>query len=385
MKYINRLIGIESVLQNNTVILLGPRQTGKSTYIREELAAVVSRTYSLLQSDVYLQLSQDPSQLRKQLVAENLRDCVVAIDEIQKIPELLDEVQWLMEERRIRFLLTGSSARKLKRSGVNLLGGRGRDRQMHPLSYAELKDEFSLEQALNRGLIPSHYFADDADDALRAYIGRYLTEEIRDEGWVRKIPPFARFLEVAAAHNASLLNYTAIAQDAQIPRQTIQTYFQILYDTLLAFEVMPFTQSRKRKPIMTPKFYFFDVGIVRALRKIASISPGSQDYGMAFEHFIFHEIKTYCAYRRPGTEVKYWRSASGFEVDFIVGDRLAIECKASSRVHVGDLKGLNALKEEGLGLKSLVVSTQGHKTMEGDVTIYPWQQFLDELWRGELF
>ena len=218
----------------------GPRQAGKSSFVRNQLSGQIGRSYNLLDQGLLLRLLANPTLIRKELEHDNLRNVIVFVEEIQKCPALLDEIHLMIEERGIRFLLTGSSARKLKKSCANLLGGRGRDRVFHPFAYSELKhSEFDLSLALNHGLIPSHYLADNPDEDLASYLGRYLTEEIAGEGVSRNLPGFSRFLQDAAMSNGQLLNYTAVASDAQISRATVQNWFQILYDTLLAWKFLP--------------------------------------------------------------------------------------------------------------------------------------------------
>ncbi|MBI5526281.1 MAG: ATP-binding protein [Deltaproteobacteria bacterium] len=344
MQYVTRALDIARTLKKNSVFLFGPRQTGKSTYVREQLKDDVALTFNLLDRSLLLRVMADPAEIRQEIESRGLSGATVCIDEIQKCPDLLDEVQLMIEERGVRFLLTGSSARKLKRAGTNLLGGRGRDRRIHPFTYHEVREHgFKLDRALNYGLIPGVFLASDPDDALEAYVTRYLAEEIAAEGIARNIPAFSRFLQVAATANAQLINAASIGSDAQVLRQTVQNYFEILRDTLLGFELPPFGMTTKRKPIATPKFYFFDTGVVRTLRRLKPIEPGNAEYGEFFEHFIFLELLAWVDYRSPRTPLSYWRSTSGFEVDFILDDSVAIEVKAATRVADKHLKGLRAL------------------------------------------
>lgn len=384
MEYIERILDLRPLLSSRSLFLFGPRQCGKSTYIKLQLNLPVSASFNLLDHSLFLKLSQNPSQIRQEAVANHWQNGLIVIDEIQRIPELLNEVHLLIEDMNIHFLLTGSSARKLKRSGLNLLGGRARIRHMHPLVSAELKEKFDLEKAMFCGTIPFHYFSDLPEEDLQAYIGLYLTEEIAAEGVTRNIPAFARFLEVAAACNTQMINFTSVASDAQVKRQTVQNYFQVLVDTLLGFYLPPFEESVKRKAIGTPKFYFFDMGVVRSLRKLNKIVRNSSDFGEFFEHFIFLELRSFVSYKSPSTELSYWRSLSGFEVDFLVGKELAIEVKASSQISEKHLKGLKALQEENLVKKSIIICWEDTKRKQGDIFIYPWVVFLKELWAGEL-
>lgn len=324
--------------------MFGPRQTGKSSYVREELKGEISLGFNLLERGLSLRLLADPTLIRQEIEQRQLRNALVCIDEIQKLPELLDEVQWLIEERGIRFLLTGSSARKLRRQGTNLLGGRARDRGLHPLVSAEIGlESFDLLRALNHGLLPFHYLSQDPTEDLHAYVGRYLSEEIAAEGVSRNIPAFSRFLQVAAQSNGQLINYTTLGRDAQVARQTVQQWFQVLQETLLGFQLEPFTRTSKRKAIETSKFYFFDTGVVRALRNLPPIAPQSREFGDFFEQFIFMELRAWVDYCAPRTPLGFWRSTSKFEVDFVLGEQVAIEVKVSSRISAEQMKGLKAL------------------------------------------
>lgn len=382
---IPRILDIKDLLKERSLFLFGPRQTGKSTFLRTQLGTTITKTYNLLDRGLFLRLSHDQTLIRQELVEQNLTDCVICIDEIQKLPELLDEVQLLIEERNIRFLLTGSSARKLKRQGTNLLGGRARDRNFHPLSYAEIGGKnFDLLRALNHGLLPFHYLSNDPTEDLSAYVGRYLTEEISAEGISRNIPAFSRFLSVAAAANGQLINFTNIGNDAQVTRQTVQNWYQVLTDTLIGFEVLPFKKTSIRKAITTAKYYLFDTGIVRALRELPMISEKSKDFGDFFEHFIAMELKAWIDYRNPRSSLQFWRSTSNFEVDFILNEKIAIEVKSSDNIQDKHLKGLRAFKEENLMERYIVVCQEQRARSKDGIEILPWQNFLEELWSGKL-
>lgn len=376
---IARILDLRSELREKSCFLFGPRQTGKSWLIRHTLKEV--RTYNLLESETYLTLSRSPRRLREEITAD---DRFVVIDEIQKLPSLLDEVHLLIEERGIHFLLTGSSARKLRRGGVNLLGGRARIRYFHPFTARELGEHFDLVRALNHGLLPPVYFSKEPDRDLEAYVGTYLQEEIAAEGLTRNIPAFSRFLEVAALCNSRILNYAKIGNDAQVARSTVQEYFQVLKDTLMAWEVPAWQKSRKRKPLTTSKLYLFDPGVARVLQHRSLLRKGSPEFGEALETYLFHELQTYAHYHALG-EVAYWRSTSGLEVDFILADTAAIEVKASRTVGMQDLKGLRALQEEKhLRLRHhVLVSLEERTRTVGGIQIVPWNIFLDRLWAGE--
>ncbi len=383
--YIKRALDIEELLAQRSLFLFGPRQTGKSSYIREELGALPALSWNLLDRGLLLRTLADPTLLRREVEARNLRNCVVFIDEIQKCPELLDEAQLLIEERGIRFLLTGSSARKLRAAGTNLLGGRARTRSMHPFAWPEVGGtDFSLERVMERGLLPPHWLSASPDEDLAAYVDTYLAEEIAAEGLSRNLPAFARFLQTAAASNARMINYTNVASDAQVPRQTVKLWFQVLEDTLLGHELPAFKMSTKRKAIETAKFYFFDIGVVRALRRLAPVLPGSSDFGKFFEHFIYMELRAWIDWRRPRTQLSYWRSQSGFEVDFLLDEEVAIEVKAAERVVDRDLSGLRALREEGRLKRFILVSREDRPQRLDGIAIMPWRDFLAALWAGRL-
>ena len=377
-KYYERVLDVAQLVEKKSLFLFGPRQTGKSTLLRNVLPNV--RTYNLLDSDVLLTLSRRPAQLREELAPS---DKIVVVDEIQKLPSLLDEVHLLIETRGIHFMLTGSSARKLRRGGVNLLGGRARSRTLHPFVYSEL-NEFDLVRALDIGLLPTIYLSESPLEDLKAYAGDYLTQEIAAEGLTRNIPAFSRFLEIAALCNGQLINYSQIANDAQVPKTTVQNYFQILKDTLIATELKAWKQTVKRKPIVTSKFYFFDIGVARYLQHRRGLKQRSPEFGEAFETFIYHELRSYLDYRSPDGNLRFWRSKSGFEVDFILNDHTAIEVKAKTPLGKRDLRGINALQEEGNLRRYVIVCMEQRPRRVDNVDILPWRVFLDQLWTDSL-
>jgi predicted AAA+ superfamily ATPase len=370
-----RLLNLEELLRQKSHFLFGPRQTGKTFLARRMLKN--ARFYDLLDSSTYLALSQNPGRIAEEVSS---LDRIVVIDEIQRIPGLLNEVHRLIEERGIRFLLTGSSARKLRRGGVNLLGGRARTRHLHPLTYRELKGGFDLNRVIESGLLPSIYFSDNPGADLKAYAGTYLQQEIVAEGAARNIPAFSRFLGVAAFCNATIVNFTNVANDAQVARTTVYEYFDILKDTLLLHELPAWRQSKKRKPIASSKYYFFDVGILATLQG-REFRPRTPEFGEAFETYLMHEL---ICYRDYVTEepLSYWRSTSGFEVDFIIGGHTAIEVKAKQNLSPVDLKSLNALSEEKKLKRYLCVSMEPRRRRIGDVIVLPYKEFLEELWGG---
>ncbi|GAB4112556.1 MAG: ATP-binding protein [Acidobacteriota bacterium] len=373
---VERALDLRSLLQHKSYFLLGPRQTGKTTLMRNSLPGV--RVYDLLDSGVYLALSHNPGRIAEELTPETR---LIAIDEIQRLPDLLNEVHRLIEQAGIRFLLTGSSARKLRRGGVNLLGGRARTKYLHPLIRRELRDHFDLSRAIARGTLPSIYFSDDPAADLQAYTGTYLQEEVVAEGATRNVPAFSRFLHVAALCNGTIVNFTKVANDAQVPRTTVYEYFEILRDTLVLFELPAWRKTVTRKPLASSKYYFFDVGVASALQG-RQVRPGTPEFGPAFETYLMHELSSYCDYR-SGEQLAFWRSTSGFEVDFVMGDHTAIEVKAKSNVSWQDLKPLRALAEEGKLKRYLCVTLEPRRRNIEGITVLPYTEFLDRLWADE--
>lgn len=374
--YIERILDFPSLLQKKSYFLFGPRQTGKTFLIRHSLKGV--RLYDLLDHSIYLSLSQNPGRIAQEI---NPNEKIVVIDEIQRLPILLNEVHRLIEERGIHFLLTGSSARKLRRGGINLLGGRARTKYMHPLTYRELGSQFNLGKAIKQGLLPSIYLSDDPHADLEAYTGSYLQQEIVAEGITRNIPAFSRFLKVAAFCNGTVVNFTNVSNDAQVPRTTIYEYFEILKDTLILYELPSWRKSKKRKPLSSSKYYFFDVGVVATLQG-RQFKPGMPEFGEALETYLMHELISYRDYI-SGEPLNYWRSASGFEVDFIMGDHTAIEVKAKANLSARDLKSLRALMEEKKLKRYLCVSLEPRRRKWENITILPLQEFLESLWSHE--
>ena len=372
---IARYLDADELLKQRSCFLFGPRQTGKSTLIRQQLADV--RTYNLLDQTLFLRLSRNPALIREQLAPETR---LIVIDEIQKMPALLNEVQLMIEEQGIRFFLTGSSARTLRRKGVNLLGGRARSRVLHPFVSAELGDHFRLQRALEFGLLPSIYFSDSPDEDLAAYAGDYLKEEVAAEALVRNIGAFSRFLEVAALSHGRMINFAQIASDAQVPAATVREYYGILKDTFIAHEIPAYTETRRRKAVSTSKYYLFDIGLARHLQGRRGLPLGTAEYGEAFESFVLQEIKAFCDYHLLGPP-GYWRSKSQFEVDFVVG-KLAIEVKAKKAVSNRDLRGLMALREENMLSHFVVVSLEPMPRQVNGIDILPWREFLARLWGG---
>ena len=374
--WIERIIDLPALLEKKSYFLVGPRQTGKTFLIHHSLKDV--RVYDLLDTSIYLTLSQNPGRIAQEITPQ---DRIVVIDEIQRLPELLNEVHRLIEAHGIHFLLTGSSARKLRRGGVNLLGGRARTKYLHPLVYKELGSLFDLNRAVARGLLPSIYFSDDPAADLKAYTGLYLQQEIVAEGLIRNISAFSRFLKVAAFCNGTIVNFTSVANDAQVARTTVYEYFEVLKDTLIVYELPAWKKSKKRKPLASSKYYFFDVGIVGELQG-RKFKPGTPELGEAFETYMMHELTSYSDYR-SGEPLSYWRTTSGFEVDFIIGDQTAVEVKAKENISAQDIKSLKALTEERRLKRYLCVCLEPRMRKLDNIIILPYTHFLEALWSGE--
>jgi predicted AAA+ superfamily ATPase len=375
-----RTLDLKTLLAKKSHFLLGPRGTGKSWLAARSLAGDATFV-DLLSNDVYSRLLRRPS-LLDSLVPPGAR--IVVVDEIQKIPALLDEVHRLIEKRRIRFLLTGSSARKLRHGAANLLGGRAWQARLFPLTSHELGKRFDLVEYLSRGGLPSVQTSNDPHDELRNYVTLYVREEIQAEALVRRLDHFARFLDVAALAGGQELNFEGIANDAGVPARTVASYFELLDDTLMGFKVPAFTRTVVRKAIKRSKFYFFDVGVAGALAKRGAIEDGSEAFGSALEHFILQEVRAYLSYRNLDHDLCYWRSTAQHEVDFVVGDELAIEVKSTERVGRKQLRGLSALREEGLVRRHLVISRDPMRRTEDGMEIMPVAAFLKALWGGRL-
>lgn len=383
-----------SIPDGHSVFVWGPRRTGKSWWIRKNLKA--ARLVDLLKSDVFAEYASRPALFRERVIsAEWMRGMdTVVIDEIQRVPALLDEVHWLIENKGIRFVLTGSSARKLRRCHANLLAGRAWRREMRPVCLAEVVaagDGLSmvdLERIMKSGMLPPHYLSSSVDEELRAYVGDYLREEIAAETVVRNLPAFADFLRVAALSSSELLNCTNVARDVGVSAKVVRGYFEILEDTMLGFRIQPWRKSRTRRMIQAEKFYLFDVGVAHHLAHRTALA-GTPEFGKGFEQLVLQELLAYKSYRAPDLELRYWRTSTGQEVDFVIDDlRLAVEVKASARIHPGDLRGLRALAEDGPVGRRIVVTAHGEPAViedgPGNIEVLPISHFVQALWGGML-
>jgi len=366
---------------NDSVFLWGARQVGKTTWLTSQFPGC--RYYDLLRPSEFERLLRHPELLSEELADFGENDTVI-IDEIQKLPQLLDEVHYLIQRKGIRFILSGSSARKLKRAGTNLLGGRASREMMYPLVSAEIPD-FDLLRAVNNGMIPRHYMVQNPLERLRGYIGVYLDEEIREEAITRNLKTFSHFLEVAAQSDGEMVVYKNIAQDCGIDHRTVKDYFAILEDTLIGYLIPGFTRTEKRRAIAAPKFYFFDVGVTNYLRHRRGLVPGTDDFGHAFEHLMVQEIIAFLGYSHSEERLTYWRTASGYEVDAIIGDgRVAIEFKATAEVQSRHTRGLKAFSEERPEARLIIVSLDKYRRKLNGVDVLPATEFLTDLWQGRI-
>jgi predicted AAA+ superfamily ATPase len=378
--YIRTLKLKEKVL-NKSHFLLGARQTGKSTLI--DFLFPDARKFNLLAADTFRQLSANPELIRQSL---NKNDKIIIIDEVQKLPAILDEVHLMIESNKnLRFVLTGSSARKLKRGGANLLAGRAWTEYLFPLTSCELQFN-QIEKLLLVGGLPSVFDSVDPWRELREYVGVYLQEEIRAESLTRSIEAFSRFLSVAGLANGEQINFTKIGNDAQVPARTIREFYSVLVDTLVGYSVEPLATNRKRKSVSTNKFYFFDIGVAHALQGISQITPSTPQYGKAVEHLIANELRACLSYHSLQEDLNYWRSLSQFEVDFVIGNHLAVEVKSGGRVRENDAKGLRALSQESKFRHRIIVSSEpfARKLADG-IEVLPIKLFLERLWNGDFW
>lgn len=368
-------------LGKESAFLWGARQTGKSTLLKHLYPDALY--FDLLLNSQYERFQRNTSLLRE-IIESEAPVMPVIIDEIQRIPALLNEVHWLMTNRNICFILSGSSPRKIIHSGGNLLGGRALRYELYPLVFPEIPD-FELGRALNHGLLPRHYKSTNAQKLHSAYIGSYLKDEIMAEARVRNIEAFARFLDVAAFSNGQTVNFSNIASDCAVSSNTVKSYFQILEDTLTGRFLPSFQKKPKRRVIQAPKFYFFDVGLANYLMKRTHIVMGSEAFGKAYEHFIYQEIFAHRSYSDLNYPLSYWRTSSGIEVDFILGDHeVAVEVKATPQAHNRHLSGLNSFSDEYTVKHKVLVTNDPYPRKVNDIMIMPWRIFLEKLWSREL-
>lgn len=368
-----------------TFFLWGPRQTGKTTLLRSTYPDAVY--IDLLKAEEYRRYLNNPEYLRQELLSRDETPFVI-IDEVQKLPVLLDEVHWLHENSNIHFALCGSSARKVKRGHANLLGGRAIRYELFGFVSSELASDFDLNRLLNTGYLPRIFLSGQPRRLLNAYVANYLKEEIAAEGLVRNLPAFSNFLNLASLSDSETVNFSTIARDCGVSSQTVKEYFQILEDTLLGRWLPSFRKRPKRRIAHAPKFYFSDVGIVNNLAKRGTVQPGSELFGKAFENWCFHELNAYNIYSEAYAELSFWRLASGMEVDFVVNDmEIAIEAKSSEKISDNHLKGLRSLRVDHPAVKRRIVvcNDQKMRVTEDGIEVVPAHLFATMLWEGEWF
>lgn len=378
---LSRLFKIQDA-ETESVFFFGARQTGKTTLLKNLFPN--TRYYDLLKSDEFERLSRKPSLLREELI--NIpSDELIIIDEIQKLPTLLDEVHWLITNCGLRFILTGSSARKLRRGGVNLLGGRALQNNFYPLVSTEIPD-FDLDRAVNNGMIPRHYLIHDATKRIRGYVGNYLQSEIIEDARVRNLAAFNRFLEAASLTSGEMLVYSNVAADCGVSSVTVKSYFEILEDTLFGYTIPAYTKTKKRKLIQAPKFYLFDVGITNYLLHRSHLQQGSPEYGHAFEHLVIQELIAYLGYQQRQEEISYWRTSSGTEIDVVLGDaKVGIEIKSSKELRNKQLKGLKSFGDDYPEARLIAVSLDKYRRFVDNIEIIPALEFFADLWSGKIY
>ena len=386
MKNIKRMLAMELPV-HQSAFLWGARKTGKTTYLKERFPNSI--VYDFLKTDLFLEISKNPSLLRERLLAKDtsaLKSPII-LDEVQKVPQVLDEVHWLIENKGLHFVLCGSSARKLKRGHSNLLGGRAWRYELFPLTSREI-GKIDLPHVLNQGLIPLHYLQNEKDSrkSLEAYVQDYLREEVFAEGLARNIPAFSRFFDAFGYSHGEITNYANIARDCGIDAKTAKEYYQILVDTLLAIRIEPFKKRQSRQIITkAPKYYMFDVGVAGYLTKRNLRDQKGSEFGKAFEHLMLMEIAAFRSYTRKDFAINFWRTKTGLEVDFVLGvGEIAIEIKGTSRVDKRDMNGLEAFIETYTPKRSIVVCNEKEKRVHDKIMILPWEIFLQELWEGKV-
>lgn len=377
---IDRIYRLDSEL-DSSIFLFGARQTGKSTILRQQFPGSIY--IDLLDSQVKSRYERRPV-----LLYETLKDkaagTIVIIDEIPEVPQLLNEVHRLISEKNLLFILCGSSARKLKCKGYNTLGGRAFPTFLFPFVSAELAD-FDIDKAVNCGMLPPHYLAQNPWRKLSAYIDVYLKEEIKEEALVRNLGAFQRFLEVAALTDGEMVNYNNIAQDCGVSAATVASYFDILEDTLVGYRLPAFTRVMKRRLVQAPRFYYFDVGIANHLLHRKDLVRGTTAYGHAFEHLVIQELYAFLHYRHSDEKLSFWRTYTGVEVDAVIGDaRVAIEIKSVEEVLPRHVKGLLSFGDDYPESRRLIVSLDPfNRSVNGIEAIYVYD-FFRMLWNGEI-
>lgn len=364
--------------------IFGPRQSGKSTYVKGLLGPKDLYINLLLQSE-YVRFAKEPGLFRNELLHhfKTHGDSTCVVDEIQRIPDLLNEVHALIESTGLRFILTGSSARKLRRGGVNLLAGRAYTYRLFPLLFEELGDAFDMERALRIGVLPTLWRneREDPREFLRTYTETYLREEIKAEGLVRNIGPFARFLDIASANDGEIVNFSNIARECQVSVKTAKEYYQILEDTFIAYKIEPWRKSVRKRLVAHSRYYFFDPGVTNALCKydLDEINPIVR--GHRFEQLVITQLLAKIEYRRKNLQLNFWRSNTGLEVDLIIskGKKIyaAVEIKSGKSLKMCDINGLTQFLDEHPGVPGFAVTTDSRsRKLSERITVMPWKQFL---------
>lgn len=364
--------------KHDSFFLLGPRGTGKTTWVAATFPDALF--IDLLEFSIFQELLRDPGQLAARIEASSKK--TVIVDEVQHLPQLLNEIHRLIEKKKIQFILTGSSARKLRRNSANLLGGRARRIEMHPLTAAELGADFRLEKSLRTGHLPSAYSSKDPKNYLKSYVGVYLKEEVQQEALVRNLSQFASFLEIAAFSQGSVLSVQSVAKDVGIDRKTAENYFVLLEDLLIGKRVPVFRRKAKRKTIVHPKFYYFDAGVFCTLRKQGPLDLENEVSGIALETLVFQELHATVSNLGLDCEIHFWRTQNQEEVDFVLygPDRfLAIEVKRSSRFRNDDLHSLKLFLEEYPQAKGLLLYTGQDSFQYGNISVLPVEYALPRL------
>ncbi len=359
--------------------LFGPRGTGKSTWLKKKYPKALY--IDLLLPDIFRTYATNPEILKKQLAAQHVE--IVMIDEIQKVPELLSVIHSIIEEKReIQFILTGSSARKLKRTGVDLLAGRAIKRSMNPFMAIELEDQFDLKKALQLGMLPVVWGSVDPAEVLDAYVSLYIQEEVQFERIVKDFSAFSRFLAVIAFSHAAMINVTNIAEECEVKRHTVEDYIEILLDLLLAYKLPVFTKRACRELVAHPKFYLFDAGVFRALRGVGPLDAVTEIDGFALEGLVFQHLKAWCDYSRGKYQIAYWRTKAGLEVDFIIyGENgfWAIEVKNGSKVNSKDVRSLLHFQTDYPECKPVLLYRGAYSLMEKGILCMPCEEFLKQI------
>ena len=373
---LQRILNLQDEI-DSSIFLFGARQTGKSTILRQQFPRSIY--IDLLDNSVKERYRRRPSLLYEVLM-EKAEGTLVIIDEIPEVPDLLNEVHRLIVEKRLVFILCGSSARKLKRKGHNTLGGRAFPVYLYPFVSSEIPD-FDIDRAVTFGMIPPHYLAKNPSRLLAGYIDIYLKEEIKEEALVRNLDAFHRFLEVAALTDGEIVNNNNIAQDCGVHATTVNAYFDILEDTLMGYRIPAFRKVMKRRLVQAPKFYYFDIGVANHLLHRKQLIRGTPEYGHAFEHFVIQELYAWLHYTHSDETLSYWRTYTGLEVDAVIGDaRVAIEIKSVEEVLTKHLKGLKAFGEEHPQSRKIIVSLDRINRRIGDIECIFVLDFLKELW-----